>query len=222
MISRLTWNGTSWQKQDLVRGLPRSEENHSPNGIQLDPAATPSTSRWAASPTRVPPRTTSRCCPSTPCRPPSSRSTSAPSAAAPTTCPRWTTRPGPARPTRATRSAVTTARTRPSSSRRPGAGPRGRVPQPLRSRHHPGGRMYTIDNGANAGWGDVPKQEGRTGPAPTRSTSPGRPTTTACTSSPGPATTASQPDPRQQGEHLQPRQPAVAGGDGQPGRVRLP
>ena len=37
MISRLTWNGTSWQKQDLVRGLPRSEENHSPNGIQLDP-----------------------------------------------------------------------------------------------------------------------------------------------------------------------------------------
>jgi len=37
IISRLTWNGTSWQKQDLVRGLPRSEENHSPNGMQLDP-----------------------------------------------------------------------------------------------------------------------------------------------------------------------------------------
>jgi Malectin domain/Kelch motif/Cep192 domain 4 len=36
IISRLTWNGTSWQRQDLVRGLPRSEENHSPNGIQLD------------------------------------------------------------------------------------------------------------------------------------------------------------------------------------------
>jgi hypothetical protein len=39
IISRLTWNGTSWQKQDLVRGLPRSEENHSPNGLQLDPAS---------------------------------------------------------------------------------------------------------------------------------------------------------------------------------------
>jgi Malectin domain/Bacterial Ig-like domain/Kelch motif/Abnormal spindle-like microcephaly-assoc'd, ASPM-SPD-2-Hydin len=36
-ISRLTWNGTSWQKLDLVRGLPRSEENHSVNGLQLDP-----------------------------------------------------------------------------------------------------------------------------------------------------------------------------------------
>ena len=38
MISRLTWNGTSWQKLDLVRGLPRSEENHAANGLQLDPA----------------------------------------------------------------------------------------------------------------------------------------------------------------------------------------
>lgn len=38
VISRLTWNGSSWQKADLVRGLPRSEENHSTNGLQLDPA----------------------------------------------------------------------------------------------------------------------------------------------------------------------------------------
>jgi N-acetylneuraminic acid mutarotase len=38
IISRLTWNGSSWQKVDLVRGLPRSEENHSTNGLQLDPA----------------------------------------------------------------------------------------------------------------------------------------------------------------------------------------
>jgi hypothetical protein len=37
MISRLTWTGTAWQKVDLVRGLPRSEENHSVNGLQLDP-----------------------------------------------------------------------------------------------------------------------------------------------------------------------------------------
>ena len=36
-ISRLTWDGSSWQKVDLVRGLPRSEENHSINGLQLDP-----------------------------------------------------------------------------------------------------------------------------------------------------------------------------------------
>jgi PA14 domain/Bacterial Ig-like domain/Malectin domain/Abnormal spindle-like microcephaly-assoc'd, ASPM-SPD-2-Hydin/Glucose / Sorbosone dehydrogenase len=35
-VSRLTWTGSSWQKVDLVRGLPRSEENHSANGLQLD------------------------------------------------------------------------------------------------------------------------------------------------------------------------------------------
>jgi large repetitive protein len=36
MISRLTWTGSTWQKLDLVRGLPRSEENHAANGMQLD------------------------------------------------------------------------------------------------------------------------------------------------------------------------------------------
>lgn len=39
IISRLTWNGTSWDKIDLVRGLPRSEENHSVNGMQYDAAS---------------------------------------------------------------------------------------------------------------------------------------------------------------------------------------
>ena len=44
ILSRLTWTGTSrndpagyWDKVDLVRGLPRSEENHSPNGMAYDP-----------------------------------------------------------------------------------------------------------------------------------------------------------------------------------------
>ncbi len=36
IISRLTWTGTQWEKIDLVRGLPRSEENHASNGMQLD------------------------------------------------------------------------------------------------------------------------------------------------------------------------------------------
>ena len=35
-ITRLTWNGASWDQLDLVRGLARSEENHSVNGMQLD------------------------------------------------------------------------------------------------------------------------------------------------------------------------------------------
>ncbi|MEM8488249.1 MAG: malectin domain-containing carbohydrate-binding protein [Bacteroidota bacterium] len=38
VISRLTWDGSAWNKVDLVRGLPRSEENHSVNGIRLDEA----------------------------------------------------------------------------------------------------------------------------------------------------------------------------------------
>jgi hypothetical protein len=37
MLSRLTWTGSSWRKVDLVRGLPHSENNHSINGMQLDP-----------------------------------------------------------------------------------------------------------------------------------------------------------------------------------------
>jgi hypothetical protein len=36
MISRLTKTASGWSKLDLVRGLPRSEENHHVNGMQLD------------------------------------------------------------------------------------------------------------------------------------------------------------------------------------------
>ncbi|SNC77727.1 Putative Ig domain-containing protein, partial [Hymenobacter gelipurpurascens] len=36
IISQLSWDGSAWTKMDLVRGLPRSEENHSSNGMQLD------------------------------------------------------------------------------------------------------------------------------------------------------------------------------------------
>ena len=35
-ISMLTFNGEVWEKTDLVRGLPRSEENHSVNGLAID------------------------------------------------------------------------------------------------------------------------------------------------------------------------------------------
>ena len=42
VLSRLTWIGTDrddpagyWEKVDIVRGLPRSEENHAPNGMAL-------------------------------------------------------------------------------------------------------------------------------------------------------------------------------------------
>ena len=35
IISRLTKSGNNWQRLDLVRGLPRSEENHANHGMQL-------------------------------------------------------------------------------------------------------------------------------------------------------------------------------------------
>ena len=35
IISRLTWTGSNWDVVDLVRGLPRSEENHSLNGLEF-------------------------------------------------------------------------------------------------------------------------------------------------------------------------------------------
>jgi hypothetical protein len=36
VISKLVRSGTSWLKTDVVSGLPRSEENHAVNGMQLD------------------------------------------------------------------------------------------------------------------------------------------------------------------------------------------
>ena len=35
IITRMTFNGTDWDVVDLVRGLPRSEENHATNGLEL-------------------------------------------------------------------------------------------------------------------------------------------------------------------------------------------
>ncbi|MCF1191256.1 HYR domain-containing protein [Mangrovimonas sp. AS39] len=35
VLSRLTWDGSNWIKVDLIRGLPRCEENHSTNGMTL-------------------------------------------------------------------------------------------------------------------------------------------------------------------------------------------
>ena len=35
VITRLTWNGTDWEVVDIVRGLPRSEENHATNGLEF-------------------------------------------------------------------------------------------------------------------------------------------------------------------------------------------
>ena len=36
IVSRLTWNGSAWDKLDVVRGLPRSKRDHASNGMFLD------------------------------------------------------------------------------------------------------------------------------------------------------------------------------------------
>ena len=35
VVTRVTWTGTEWEAVDILRGLPRSEENHSINGMVL-------------------------------------------------------------------------------------------------------------------------------------------------------------------------------------------
>ncbi len=40
VVTRLTWTGTEWEAVDIIRGLPRSEENHSVNGMVLSPDGT--------------------------------------------------------------------------------------------------------------------------------------------------------------------------------------
>jgi len=35
VITRMTWTGGTWEVVDIVRGLPRSEENHATNGLDL-------------------------------------------------------------------------------------------------------------------------------------------------------------------------------------------
>ncbi len=35
VITRLSWTGSSWDVVDIVRGLPRSEENHATNGLEF-------------------------------------------------------------------------------------------------------------------------------------------------------------------------------------------
>ncbi|MEM6693094.1 MAG: tandem-95 repeat protein [Pseudomonadota bacterium] len=36
VVTKVSWNGSEWEAVDILRGLPRSEENHSVNGMVLD------------------------------------------------------------------------------------------------------------------------------------------------------------------------------------------
>ena len=71
MVSQLTWNGTAWSKFDLVRGLPRSEENHWTNGLAINAAGTMLYVEQGGNTNMGAPSHVSPTCPSTRYQPPS-------------------------------------------------------------------------------------------------------------------------------------------------------
>ena len=222
VISKLTWNGSSWQKVDLVRGLPRSEENHSVNGLQLDAATNTlyaaqggNTNMGAPSNNfaKLPEYALSAAVLSVDLNAIGNSTYDLPTL-------------------------DDSARSGVDDANDPFGGNNGNnqaklVPGGPVQVFHPGfrnpydllitesGRYYTIDNGANAGWGGVPVNEGPQG------------TCTNAISEPGTTDVDTfhlvkvngygghpNPTPGQHGQHVQ--QPAAVTGVGrQPDRVRL-
>jgi N-acetylneuraminic acid mutarotase len=163
-ISRLTWNGSAWQKVDLVRGLPRSEENHSVNGLQLDPVTNTLYAAVGGNTNEGAPSNNFALLPE--------YALSAAILAVDLNAIGSTTYDLP--------TLDDDTRTGNPDTNDPFGGNDGKnqaklVPGGPVSIHAPGfrnaydlvittsGRMYTVDNGGNAGWGDVPQNEGPAG-----------------------------------------------------------
>jgi N-acetylneuraminic acid mutarotase len=163
-ISRLTWGGTSWQKVDLVRGLPRSEENHSINGMHIDPATNTLYVTAGGNTNQGAPSNNFALLPEF--------ALSAAILSIDLNAIGSTTYDLP--------TLNDETRTGADDANDPFGGNDGKnqaklVPGGPVKVHAPGfrnpydvvvtesGRMYTIDNGANAGWGGIPKSEGPTG-----------------------------------------------------------
>ena len=174
MVSRLTWNGSSWEKLDLVRGLPRSEENHAANGMQLNAATNTLYVAMGGNTNMGAPSNNFSLLPEF--------ALSAAILAIDLNAIGNTTYDLPTLDDE-TRSGVT-------DSNDPFGGNDGKnqaklVPGGPVQIYAPGfrnpydlvltssGRMYTVDNGSNAGWGDVPVGEGTGGNATNGVNEPG-------------------------------------------------
>ena len=225
MISRLTWTGSAWQKLDLVRGLPRSEENHAANGMQLDPvnnilyvAMGGNTNKGATSNNfaLLPEFALS-----------AAVLTVNLTAIGNTTydIPTLNDEDRPGNP----------------DANDPFGGNDGKnqaiiVPGGPVQVYSPGfrnpydvvitqsGRLYTIDNGGNAGWGDVPSRRGTGRHLHERAERAGhdQPRQPPLDHRPWLLRRPPESDQRQHGEHVQHLEPAVARPGGQSDRVRLP
>ena len=180
VVSRLTRSGSTWQRRDLVRGLPRSQENHATNTLVLDKATQRAVRRpgrqhqhgRAVQQLQLPARV--RLLGRDP-----AASTSTPSATRPTTCRPWSTRT-----TRrsSARSAATSASTRRRSRRRapcrstpPGSATRSAWSRPAPASSTPSTTDRTPAGGTSRSAPDP------AAPAPTTCTSRASTTATACT-----------------------------------------
>ena len=225
MISRLTWTGSTWQKLDLVRGLPRSEENHAANGMQLDPV---NNILYVAMGGNTNKGATSNNFALLP-----EFALSAAILSIDLTAIGNTTYDLPTLDDE-TRSGQSDANDpfggndgknqAMHRARRPGAGVRAGVPQSIRPRDHPVGPDVHHRQRRQRRVGRRAHRRGAGRHLHERRERAGhdQPRQPALHHRPGLLRRASQPDPRQHGQHVQLVEPAVAGHRGQSGRVRLP
>ena len=224
MISSLTWNGSSWQKLDLVRGLPRSEENHAANGMQLDPATNTLYVAQGGNTNKGAPSNNFALLPEF--------ALSAAILSVDLDAIGNTTYD---LPTLNDEDRAGTADANDPFGGNDGKNQAKLVPGGPVQVYAPGfrnpydvvitqsGRMYTIDNGGNAGWGNFPVNEGPQGNC---TNGPNEPGTTDQDSlhyiaGPGYYGGHPEPDPREHRQHLQHLESSVTRVDGQRHRVRL-
>ena len=220
MISRLTRDASGWHRLDLVRGLPRSEENHATNTLVLDPATNTlyvaqggNTNMGAPSLNfgDLPEYAYSGAILKVDLNAIGDTTYDLPTLAD-------DNHPHARRPVRR-RLRPHQAKITPSSPVQVYA-PGFRNPFSLvRTR---AGQLYAWDNGSNAGWGDVPvgagpggtvhQRDRRARDRPERQPAPHH--------GAGVLRRPPEPDAREHGQHVQHHQSAVAGSGGEPDRVR--
>ncbi len=214
VISRLTWNGATWELLHLVRGLPRSEENHSTNGLQYDATEQRLYVAQGGHTNQGAPSNNFAFLPE--------YALSAAILSIDLDAIGNHLQPA---------DASAPARTQPfggndglNQAKLVSGGPVQVYSPGWRNPYDvlltADGQLYTIDNGPNGGWGAVPVSEGPAARARTRSPSRAARTRTTCTTSPGPATTpGTRTRPAATSRTRSTAQPGRA--RGQPGRVRL-
>jgi uncharacterized cupredoxin-like copper-binding protein len=214
MISRLTWTGSTWQKLDLVRGLPRSEENHATNGMQLDPATN---TLYVAMGGNTNKGATSNNFAYLPEFALSAAILSIDLNAIGNSTYDLPTLDDEDRPGNPDANDPFGGNNGKNQARLVPGGPVQVYAPGFRNAYDlvitRAGRMYTVDNGGNAGWGDIPIGEGPAGNCTNAPNEPGndQPGQPALRDWPGLLRRAPEPDAREHGQHVQHDQSAVAG-----------